>query len=54
MMRSFDGARGRRWRRATQALLAVLVLAGAACSGGADDVTAVAANAVPQSSDDPL
>ncbi len=54
MMKSFDGARGRRWCRALQALLAVLVLAGAACSGGADDGTAVAANAVPQSSDAPL
>lgn len=51
MRGSSYGERRLRWRRATPALLATLVLAGVACAGAADDLPA---EAVPQASEDPL
>ena len=51
MRDSSYGERRLRWRRATPALLATLVLAGVACAGAADDLPA---EAVPQASEDPL
>ncbi len=49
-----DRAREPHRRRAAPALLAGLVLAGLACSGGAGHVTATAANQGPGDADDPL